>query len=137
MISRVFVAAVALQKKFLLSNKISRNPGSLPKTYTHVSSTSGKYTTGFLAKSFGGCCGNTVLTGAYCWPSSDRIAAQKIVSMSTELNHNHSALVLDSYGASFVKIVYLTELAQKLPSLHIFSYLCFSRRAEIAIYAQR
>jgi len=35
------------------------------------------------------------------------------------------------YGAPFVKILYLTDLAQKLLSLHIFSYLC----AEIAISA--
>jgi len=48
-----FVAAVALQKKFIPSNKFSRNPGSLPKTYTHVLSTSGKYMAGFLLKSFG------------------------------------------------------------------------------------
>jgi len=34
-----------------------------------------------------------------------------------------------SYGAPFVKILYLTDLAQKLLSLCIFSYLC----AEIAI----
>jgi len=33
------------------------------------------------------------------------------------------------YGAPFVKILYLTDLAQKLLSLRIFSYLC----AEIAI----
>jgi len=38
---------------------------------------------GFLVKSFGGCCANTVLTGASCWPSSNCIPAQKIVSMST------------------------------------------------------
>jgi len=40
--SAVFVAAVALQKKCLLSSKLSRNPGSMSKTYTHVSSPSGK-----------------------------------------------------------------------------------------------
>jgi len=34
-----------------------------------------------------------------------------------------------NYGASFVKILYLTDLAQKLLSLRIFSYLC----ADIAI----
>jgi len=28
------------------------------------------------------------------------------------------------YGAPFVKILYLTDLAQKLLSLRIFSYLC-------------
>jgi len=37
-----------------------------------------------------------VLTGAACWPSVNCIPAQKIVSLSTELNHNCSALVLDS-----------------------------------------
>jgi len=36
------------------------------------------------------------------------------------------------YGAPLVKILYLTDLAQKLLSLHIFSYLC----AEIAISAR-
>jgi len=35
------------------------------------------------------------------------------------------------YGAPFVKILYLTDLAQKLLSLRAFSYLC----AEIAISA--
>jgi len=35
------------------------------------------------------------------------------------------------YGAPFVKILYLTDLAQKLLSLCIFSYLC----TEIAISA--
>jgi len=39
---------------------------------------------GFLVKSFGGCCGNTVLTGA------------RRLSVSTELNHKCSLLVLDS-----------------------------------------
>ena len=59
----VFVAPAALQNKFPLSSKFSRNPGSLPKTYTHVLSTSGKYIAGFLVKSFGGCCASTVR----CW----------------------------------------------------------------------
>jgi len=43
-----------------------------------------------------GCCGSAVLMGASCWQSSNCILAQKIVSVSTELNHNRSALVLDS-----------------------------------------
>ena len=94
--SAAFVATVALQKKFLLSRKLSRNPGSMPKTYTHVSPTSGKYMAGFLVKSFGGSCGSTVLTSTYCWPSGHRILVQNIVSVSTELTHNRSALVLDS-----------------------------------------
>jgi len=64
----VFVAAVALQNKFPLARKFSRNPGSMPKTYTHVLSTSRKHTSGFLVKNFSGCCGSTVLTGASCWP---------------------------------------------------------------------
>jgi len=36
------------------------------------------------------------------------------------------------YGAPFVKILYLTELAQKVLSLRIYSYLC----AYIAVSAQ-
>jgi len=34
--------------------------------------------------------------GAFCWPPGHCIPARKIVSVSTELNHNRSALVLDS-----------------------------------------
>jgi len=37
------------------------------------------------------------------------------------------------YGAPFVKILYLTDLAQKLLSSCIYSYLC----REIAKFAQR
>ena len=50
----------------------------------------------FLVKSFGGCCGSTVLTSTSCWPSTNCIPVQKVVSMSTELIHNRSAFVLDS-----------------------------------------
>jgi len=92
----VFVAAIAVQNKFPLSSEVSGNPGSMPKTYTHVLSTSAKYMAGFRVKSFGECCGSTVLTGASCWPSSNCIPVQKVVSLSTELTHNRSALVLDS-----------------------------------------
>ena len=84
--SAVFVAAAALQNKFPLSNKFLRNPGSMQKIYAH----------GFLVKSFGGCCRSTVLMAASCWPSSNCILAQKIVFVSTGLNHNRAALVLDS-----------------------------------------
>jgi len=38
------------------------------------------------------------------------------------------------YGAPFVKILYLTDLAQKLLSLRIFSYLC-ADLADLAITA--
>jgi len=48
-----FVAAVALQKKFLLTRKFSKNLGSMPKIYTHVLSTSEKYMAGCLLKIFG------------------------------------------------------------------------------------
>jgi len=57
----VFVEAVALQNKFPLSSKFSRNPGSMPNTYTHVLSTSGRYMAGFFVKSFGG------VVGVQCW----------------------------------------------------------------------
>ena len=52
----VFVPAVALHSNF------SINLGSLPKTFTHVLSTSREHTTGFFVKSFGGRCVSTVLT---------------------------------------------------------------------------
>ena len=40
-----------------------------------------------------GFCGSTVLTGASCWPSNNCILVQKkIASLSTELNHERSAL---------------------------------------------
>jgi len=60
----VFVAAVAQPNKLPLSSKFSRIPRSMQKTYTHLLSISGKYMAGFLVKSFEGCCGSTVLTGA-------------------------------------------------------------------------
>jgi len=94
--SAVFVVAVALQNKFPLTSKFSTNPGSMPKTSTHVLPPWGKYMAGFLMKSFWGRCGSTVLMGASCCPSSNYIPVQKIVSLSTELNHNRSALVLYS-----------------------------------------
>jgi len=43
----------------------------------------------------------------------------------------NSLKMAGDYGAPFVKILYLTDLAQKLLSLRIFSYLC----TEIAISA--
>jgi len=92
----VFVAATAVQNKFPLSSKVSRNPGSMPKTYTHVLSTSGMYMAGFRVKSFGECCANAVLTGISFWPPTNCIPVQKVVSLSTELTQNRSALVLDS-----------------------------------------
>ena len=39
---------------------------------------------------------STVLTAACYWPSSHYIPAQKFVSVSGELNHDLSPLVLDS-----------------------------------------
>ena len=67
----------------------------MPKTTTHVLSTSRKNTTEFLVKSFVECYGITVLTTCY-WSSSHCIPAQKFVPVSGELNHNRSPLVLDS-----------------------------------------
>ena len=75
--------------------KFSRNPGSMPKTYKHVLSTSGRYGR-VLHEKLWGCYGSTVLTGASCWPSSNCILTQKIVSVSMELTHNRSELVMDS-----------------------------------------
>jgi len=58
---------------------------------------------------------STVLTGASCWPSSNCIPAQKIVPVSTEVNHNCSALVLDSgngvcchHSSVYIRVLYTT-----------------------------
>ena len=91
-----FCRARSTTEEIFILQQFSRNLGSMPKTYRHVSSTSGKCMAGFLVKSFGGCCGSTVLTGASCWPSNKCIPAQKIVPVSTELNYNRSLLGLDS-----------------------------------------
>jgi len=101
MISRaVFIAAVAPQNEFPLSSKFSRNPGSMSKTYgLHMFCRPREIIwRDSSCKALGGVVGSgsTVLTGASCWPSSNCIPDQKIVSLSTELTHNRSALVLDS-----------------------------------------
>ena len=49
-----------------ISTLQQRNPWSMPKTWTHVLSTSGRCTTGLLVKNFGGRQGSTVLTGVFC-----------------------------------------------------------------------
>ena len=91
-----FILAIALHTKISLSSKFLRNPGSMPKAFTHVLTTSREHTTEFLVKSFGKRCVSTVLTAACYWLSSLCIPAQMFVSVSGELNHDHSPLVLES-----------------------------------------
>ena len=79
-----------------LSSKILRNLGGTLKTSSRTLSTSRKHTTGFLVKSFGECCVSTVLTAACYWPSSNCISPRTFASVSGELNHDRSPLVLDS-----------------------------------------
>jgi len=55
--------------------------------------TSRKQTTGFLEKSFGECCGSTVLMTVCYWSSCHCISAQTFASMLAESNHNHTVLV--------------------------------------------
>jgi len=59
--------------------QICGNAGSMPKMSAHVLSTPRKHTIGFFEKSFGECCGSTVLTTACYWPSNHCIAGQKCV----------------------------------------------------------
>jgi len=47
-----------------------------------------------------------------------------IANSSTKAQGRLATLLADFYGAPFVKILHLTDLAQKLLSLRIFSYLC-------------
>ena len=94
--SAVCVPAVTLQTEFSLSSRFLRNLGSMPKMCKHALSTSTKEhsdlststklgAAGFLVKSFGECCGSTVLTTACYWPSSHCISDQMFVSVSGEL----------------------------------------------------
>ena len=99
-----------------LSSKFLRNLGSMPKTFTHVFSTSRKHTNGFLVKSFGECCGSTVLTTAFYWPSSHCIPAQKFVSASRKLNNDRSPLVLDSDKDACCHCFSLHSLHQRWPN---------------------
>jgi len=66
------------------------------KTSSHVLSTSRKHTTGYLAKSFEEFSVSVVSTATCYWPSNHCIPAQKFVSVSGELNHDRSQLVLNS-----------------------------------------
>jgi len=113
--SAVFIPPIVLQTKISLSSKFSRNFGSMPKTFTHVLSTSRKHTTGFLMKSFGECCGPVLTTACY-WPSSHCIPAQKFVSASGKLNHNRSPLVLDSDKDACCHCFSLHSLHQRWPN---------------------
>jgi len=92
----VFVPAVALQAIFYSPAKFLRNLGSMLKTSSHVLSTSRKHTTEFLVKSFEEFSVRTVLTAACYWSSRHCIPDQKFMSVSGELNHDRSPLVLDS-----------------------------------------
>jgi len=86
----------ALQIKLSLFSKFSRNLGSMPNMSTHVLSTSRKHMTRSLEKSLGECCGSALVATACYRPTSHCIPVQKFVSVSAELNHNRSSLVLDS-----------------------------------------
>ena len=54
------------------------------------------------------------------------------VLLPETVERKHLGRLCREYGGPFVKILYLTDLAQKLLSLRTFSYLC----AEIAISAR-
>ena len=75
---------------------VSTNLGSMPKTSTHVLSTTRKHTRGIPKRSFRDCCKSTVLTATHYWPSNGCIPAHMFVSVSAEINPNRSPWVLDS-----------------------------------------
>jgi len=84
--SAVFVLDVALQNKFSLSNKFSRNLG-IQKMSTCVLTTLRKCTAESVGISCACCWGSMAFTANCCCPSSQCIHAQKFVSELTELNH--------------------------------------------------
>ena len=89
-----FCRGRSTKEKISTLQKIFNNSWDNGKDHTRVLSISGKCMAGFFVKSFGGCYGSTVLTGASCWPSSNCIPARNIVSASED--HNCSALLLGS-----------------------------------------
>ena len=66
------------------------------------------------------------------WFTADFWPAVRICVSLAHLWDPVVPLLVFFYGAPFVKILYLTDLAQKLLSMRIYSYLC----TEIAISAQ-
>jgi len=95
--SAVFVAAVALQQKCLLFEKSWEHAKDVGQ-YTCFIDFGKVYGRVPREKLWGMLWQHGVggLTGADCWLSNHRIPVQKIVSVSTELTHDRSALVLDS-----------------------------------------
>ena len=92
--SAVFVAAVAIQNKFPLPSKLSRNPGSMPKTYSlHMFCRHRESIDRVSRETRWECCVSTVLMAACYWPSNNCIPVQKIMSVSTEANHNRRTMV--------------------------------------------
>jgi len=76
-----FCRGRSTKEKISTLQQIFKNSWDDAKDHTRVLSILGKCMAGFFMKSFGGCYGSTVLTGASCWPSSS-IPDQKIVSAS-------------------------------------------------------
>jgi len=74
----------------------------MPKTSTHVLSNSNMRTNGVQVKNVAEFYGST-LSAAICYCSIHCIPAQKVVSMSAELNHNCSQWVLDSDKGVFFR----------------------------------
>jgi len=61
------------------------------------------------------------------------IERQHISTIFSQNCCSETACVKLTYGAPFVKILYLTDVAQKVLSLRIYSYLC----TDLIISAQR
>ena len=102
-------APLALQTEFSLSSTFSRNLGSIPQTSAHALSISKKRTTGLIVKSFGECCGSTVLTAASYWTSSHCIPAQKFVSVSGVKSQPSTVGVVLRQGCVLSPLVFIVH----------------------------
>jgi len=74
----VFVLLLALQNTYCCSSKFWRILRSKGKTSTHVLSSSRNHATRFIVKSFGECCGSTMLTDICYWPSNHKVRSCEI-----------------------------------------------------------
>jgi len=75
---------------------------------------------------------HTIIVTSMSSPCPEPSICIRIRTWRPDTNNLHQQSKATIYGAPFVKILYLTDLAQKLLSLRIYSNLC----ADLAISAQ-
>ena len=106
----------SIQTKIPLSSKFLRNLGVCQKLSNTYFVDLEKAYDRFLVKSFGECCGSTVLTTACYWLLSHCTPAQKFVSASGELNHGRSPWVLCFIKDACCHCISVHDLHERWPN---------------------